>query len=184
MIIGLTGLKNSGKGTVANILAEEYGYMQLSFASKVKQVCSVLFGWDRSMLEGDTVYSRTWREKPDTFWSEKLNMDFTPRKAMQLIGTEVFREHFHPDIWVFILEKNLSIFKDDVVVSDIRFENEAALVRKRGGVIWRIERNETNTDAHSSEMAMESIRVDAIIKNDGYIVDLEKKITELMTNEK
>ena len=99
MIIGITGLIGSGKDTVANLFVER-GCTQDSFAAPLKDVCSSIFGWDRNMLEGDTVESRDFRETPDMFWTRKLGIDnFTPRLALQLMGTEVLREHFHKDIF-------------------------------------------------------------------------------------
>ena len=54
MIIGLCGLIGSGKGTVADILVDEHKFEKISFADKVKDAVSVLFDWDREMLEGET----------------------------------------------------------------------------------------------------------------------------------
>lgn len=53
-IISLCGFSVAGKDTVAKILVDKYGYEKLSFAGAVKDVLSVLFGWDREMLEGLT----------------------------------------------------------------------------------------------------------------------------------
>ncbi|MCE5294538.1 MAG: hypothetical protein LLF94_08005, partial [Chlamydiales bacterium] len=71
-IIGLVGLIGSGKDTVARRLVSKHGYAQLSWASVLKDVTAILFGWDRNMLEGATVESRAEREKIDVWWSEQL----------------------------------------------------------------------------------------------------------------
>ena len=63
MIIGICGLIGSGKGTVADVLVDEHGFQKISFADKLKDAVSVLFDWDRDMLEGETSESRFWREK-------------------------------------------------------------------------------------------------------------------------
>ena len=68
MIVGLVGFIGAGKGTVADILVEKHGFIKESFANSVKDSVSVIFGWDRSSLEGDTPESRRWREQPDEFW--------------------------------------------------------------------------------------------------------------------
>ncbi len=193
MIIGLTGLKNSGKGTVANILAEEFGYLELSFAFKLKSVCAALFDWDRAMMEGFTEYSRNWREKPDAYWSEKLGRDFSPRNAMEEIGTDILRKHFHKDIWLFSLEKAILKYKDGLVISDVRFDNEVELLKKYGGKIWRIERDplpdwwgkmHVPVNVHVSEWGMAHLPVDCVIKNNGNIRELEKQVLELVKHEK
>ena len=110
MLIGITGFIGSGKDTVANMFVER-GCSHDSFASPVKDVCASIFGWPRDMLEGDTVESRDFREIPDMFWTKKLGVpNFTPRLALQLMGTEVMRNHFAPDIWINSLEYSLLIY--------------------------------------------------------------------------
>ncbi len=61
MIVGLVGFIGSGKGTVGDIL-EQKGFIKDSFAKPLKDACSVMFGWPREMLEGDTEVSRKWRD--------------------------------------------------------------------------------------------------------------------------
>ena len=66
MIIGLVGFIGSGKGTVGDLLSQE-GFIPDSFARPLKDACSSIFGWPRELLEGNTEFSRTWREQPDKF---------------------------------------------------------------------------------------------------------------------
>ena len=74
--------------------------MRDSFAAPLKDVCASIFGWERKLLEGDTIESREFRETPDIFWTRNTGIDnFTPRLALQLMGTDVLRDHFHSDIW-------------------------------------------------------------------------------------
>ncbi|EJB4242329.1 hypothetical protein MT068_001394 [Salmonella enterica] len=54
----------------------------------------------------------------------------SPRKMLQLVGTELGRQLVHERIWLIILEQ--SIAKDDpdvAVVTDVRFPNEGELIR-------------------------------------------------------
>lgn len=74
MIIAICGFKGSGKDTMGNILVEKYGYVKLAFASVLKDVISIIFGWDRNLLEGASHESREWREKVDVWWSQRLNI--------------------------------------------------------------------------------------------------------------
>ena len=91
MIIGITGFMGSGKDTVAEMFVEK-GAVKDSFAAPLKDLCASVFGWDRHMLEGDTVTSRDFRETADIYWTRKLGIDnFTPRLALQLLGTEIMR---------------------------------------------------------------------------------------------
>jgi hypothetical protein len=145
MIIGITGLIGSGKDTVASCFVNR-GCLQDSFAAPLKDVCASIFGWKRSDLEGDTTDSRDFRETADMFWTRKLGIDnFTPRLALQLMGTEVLRTHFHKDIWIDSLEYRMRRAEIDhpcVVISDTRFTNELDLIKRLGGVVINVERGD------------------------------------------
>jgi|688.fasta_scaffold609048_2 hypothetical protein len=148
MIIGICGLIGSGKDTAANYLIENHNFHKDSFAATLKDVISSLFGWDRKLLEGDTEESRTWRNNPDEWWEKQLNFpEFTPRKMMQIIGTDIMRTHFHKDIWVYSLLKRInpiieaSGYEKNIIITDCRFPSEFEAVRKAGGLIIRIVRD-------------------------------------------
>jgi len=129
-IIAICGFQGSGKDTLANILIKKYGYKKLSFGGTVKDVASIIFNWDRKMLEGDTTESREWRETVDDWWSKKLGINnLTPRYILQQVGTDLFRNNFHKDIWINCLEKKL-IDYDKVVITDCRFPNELKILNK------------------------------------------------------
>jgi len=142
-LIALVGFKGSGKDTAGRFLVNNYGYSSFSFAESLKDALASIFCWDRELLEGVTEESRTWREAADPWWSEKLGIpNFTPRLAMQLVGTNVFRQHFNTDIWILNIERKLSMLSENasVVICDGRFSNELALGRKFGGKVVRVKR--------------------------------------------
>jgi len=139
MIIGVVGFIGSGKGTAADILVEKHGFVKLSFADAVKDATAAIFGWQRSLLEGDTDESREFRETKDEWWSAKFGRDFTPRLALQLMGTEAGRDVFHENVWVYALERKAEMYKD-VVIADVRFPNEIEWMRSKGGFAVRVSR--------------------------------------------
>ena len=199
MIIGLVGFIGSGKGTVGDIL-EVHGFTKDSFAKPLKDACSIMFGWPREMLEGDTEVSRKWREEPDSFWSEKFGYSFTPRLALQLMGTEAGRNVFHQDVWVISLLNRAK--GKDVVVTDVRFKNEINYIQQNGGVIVRVRRGEEPDwyklaeDAsagfssaimgmrvigiHQSEWDWVGSEFNYTIDNDGTVNELGNKVKELL----
>ena len=143
--IGILGNIGSGKNTVAQYLATK-GCVPTSFAGPIKDLCTSVFGWDRELLEGETDESREFREGIDLYWSKKLSIpDFTPRLALQLIGTDVMRNHFNQDIWLNSLEyrvKKLHNQNECVVISDCRFKNELELIRRVGGTTILVQRDD------------------------------------------
>ena len=138
MIVGFVGFIGSGKGTAGDIL-KEIGFEKQSFAGPVKDTASVMFGWPRHLLEGDTEESRKFREEYDPFWSKKFGYEFTPRMALQRIGTEVGRDIFNENIWINILEKKIDNNKN-YVITDVRFANEMKWIQKQGGILIEVKR--------------------------------------------
>lgn len=140
-LIGIMGLKGSGKDTVAKMLP--VSWHRMAFADTLKDITSILFSWDRGMLEGKTDASREWREEVSTYWSKELGIkNFTPRMALQVLGTEVFRNQFHEDIWVKVLKNKIINTNSDIVITDVRFPNEANMIKELGGNIVQVIRGE------------------------------------------
>ena len=143
MIVGLVGFIGAGKGTVADLLVERHNFFKESFANSVKDSCAAVFGWDRAMLEGDTPESRAWREQPDQWWSDKFGREFSPRLALQLMGTEAGRDVFHPDLWVHtVLRRCEQAPYNNYVIADVRFPNEINAIKDSGGVVIRVRRGD------------------------------------------
>lgn len=146
-LIGICGSIGSGKDTAAQYLIDAHGYVRISFADTLKDAAAGVFGWDREMLEGKTSESRKERERIDNFWSNALGRDWSPRIALQYLGTELFRNNLHPNIWVIAAEKRIidKVAKGTAskfVISDVRFPNEITMIRRLGGEVWRIRRGE------------------------------------------
>lgn len=134
MIIGILGLKGSGKDTIGNYLIENYNFKKLAYADSLKDAICCIFGWDREMMEGSTTESRLWREEIDPYWG------VSPRQMMQKIGTDLFRKHFSDDVWIKSLKLKLQKIKTNVVITDCRFDNEINLIKELGGKVIMVER--------------------------------------------
>ena len=188
MIIGICGLIGSGKGTVADILVDQ-GFKKVSFADKLKDGVSTIFGWDRAMLEGDTDESRTWREQRDDFWSAETKMEVTPRLVLQLFGTDCMRNGFDDGVWVSLLKKTILDNPGNYVVPDVRFENEIAMLRDIGGEVWEVQRGRTPewpikyeitgvepAEIHPSEWRWIKSRKDVVIENNSTLAELNRQV--------
>ena len=200
MIIGISGFEGSGKNTLADILVREFEFRNESFAGHLKDVLAAVFQWDRNMLEGTTEQSRHDRLKVDKWWSDKLGYSVTPKDVMRSVGTDLFRQHFDENIWVYSLEKKLANSKN-IVLSDVRFKNEAEMVKRLGGVLIRVKRGndpdwfETAVRAsngsmpdieklkllsiHQSETDWIGLPFDYSIDNDSTVFSLEEKARAL-----
>ena len=137
-LIGIVGCPGAGKDTCGDYLIQHADYRRTSFAKKVKDVAHVVFGWDRDMLEGINPESRDWRERVDDYWG------ISPRVALQKIGTEIFRTHIHPDVWVKAVVKEIADAgpSSRFVITDCRFANEVEAIKALGGKIIYIQRGE------------------------------------------
>jgi hypothetical protein len=201
MILGLVGFIGSGKGTAGEII-QQHDFVAESFAGGVKDVAAVMFGWPRNMLEGDTDESRQWRETPDGYWSKFMNRDFTPREALQKIGTEVGRDIFHKDFWVLNLQTRILPW-NNYVITDVRFPNEIEWIHSKGGKVIEVQRGDNPIwykglkeiknhherkafmaweKVHESEWAWVGSKLDATIYNDSTKEDFEKKVIKVLTD--
>jgi hypothetical protein len=193
MIIGIAGFQGSGKDTIADYLQNFHGFKRDSFAATLKDAVAAVFGWDRELLEGRTTESRAWRETVDPWWANRLNMpNLTPRLVLQKWGTEVARQAWHDDTWIASLENKLNKSHNDIVITDVRFPNEIAAVKRAGGVVIRVVRGpepawydlavETNAgsfnhmknaypEVHPSEWAWIGTEFDAVIDNNAAGLD-------------
>lgn len=140
-IVAITGSAGSGKDSLANIVINnsKEKWVKLSFASHLKDVVALLFGFDRAMLEGDTPEHRALREQPDKFWSKKMGKDFTPRQALQKIGTDLLRNQLYQNIWVDSLEQKLKNIDCNVLITDCRFKNEIEMLKNLNATFVRME---------------------------------------------
>jgi hypothetical protein len=144
LIISVSGLIGAGKDTVGQHLVTEYGFKRMSFSSAIKDAVAVIFGFDREMLDGLTEESRIWRETPDPWWTDKLDFGkpMSPRDIIIAFATGAMRNHFHSDVWMLSLERQIMQYDGNVVLTDTRHLNELALVRRLRGQIWGVWRQE------------------------------------------
>jgi rhodanese-related sulfurtransferase len=182
MLIGLLGHAGSGKSTVAGML-EDLDFAVESFAKPLKDCVSATFGWDRTLLEGETPEARAWRERVDPWWAERLGEPgLTPRWALQRVGTEAMRAGLHEDVWIASLQRRLKGREGSVVVSDVRMPNEAAAVRAAGGKLVRIVRPGApcTVTAHVTESALDELAADVNLINDGTLEELREQLAGVL----
>ena len=180
MLIGLVGLINSGKDTVAERLVTHHGYKRDSFAKSLKDAVSSMFNWDREMLEGNTKISREWRETADEFWSKKMGKEVTPRWVLQYFGTDVMRQGMYDAIWVDSVIGRYN--GENTVISDTRFQNEIKTIKAHGGIVVLVKREEIPTREEMQKQGIHQSEWDWVGSDFDYTIDNTSSLEGLDTN--
>lgn len=176
MIIGLSGYAQSGKDTVAGMLIGLHGYNNRAFANPMREALYVLNPIVISDLGGQ---DRLQHIVDEHGW-EYAKKYTDARRLMQVIGTEVGRKMFGEDFWVKQAFKGISI-DDKIVFTDVRFPNEAQMVKDFNGQVWRVIRpGYSPVNDHPSESAMDDWAFDKVIMNNSGLESLKAQIKHNM----
>lgn len=179
-IIGLSGFARSGKDEAAKILVEEFGFIQVAFADKLRDMLYALdpivghYYYDKNpdlLTVQDVIDKYGWGGYKETEFGQEI------RRLLQRLGTEAGRQIMWDTIWIDAALKGLP---DDakVVVSDARFFNEFDAIRDRGGYIWRVEREGVGpANNHASELeAMNYDKFSLVLNNNGSLEEYQRVI--------
>ena len=172
-----------------------FDYQIKKFADTIKDTVCMWIGCTREQLE-DQEFKQ--KELGEEWWycvaddgsyipyeqnlhkNKVVNLvKLTPRKLLQLLGTECGRQIIHPNIWVNSL---FADYKKDSnwIITDVRFTNEAQAIKDKGGIMIRINRPLYRLDdQHPSETALDNYNFDYVIENEGNIDELVQKIKQL-----
>lgn len=157
VVIGLAGVKTSGKSTVAEIIKKLIGgdILESALANKLKETSAEVFNVPRDYFDRQDVKEVPFEDGPKKLTVEKIHnilhsfnvpvtqalmnkyeaagvidMELeTPRKIAQIVGTEVLRTTGDEDIHC----KNMPINENGItIVSDLRFPNEFSYFHRLG----------------------------------------------------
>ena len=172
MIIGLSGYASAGKDSVAQILVESFGYKRMAFADAIRDILYTLDPLTHNGLHLKTVV--------DDYGWDLAKQDTEIRRLLQVLGTEVGRNVFGDDVWVDVLISKLEPM-DKVVITDVRFPNEAREIHNLAGEVWRVNREGINAvNEHISETQMDGYAFDNVINNNGSLEELQQAVIELI----
>jgi hypothetical protein len=211
-IIGLAGVKTSGKSTAASMIKEVVAEAkEAALADKLKNTCSEVFGVPREYFDRQDLKEVPFENGPKTltnssigsilesfgiYWTRReidstydiIGMELpTPRKIAQIVGTEVLRAAGDEDIHC----KNVDLSDGVTIISDLRFPNEFAYFSDNSEVEFiplYIQRDEAEQhvteDSHPSEKCVfEFSGKCQEINNNGNLEDTRKQIVNIL-NEK
>lgn len=167
MLLGLTGLARSGKDTVAGIMRKR-GFGVYALAGPIKLALEEMFNIDWSLDNKEAVIE----------WIGQ-----SPRQLAQTLGTEWGRKLVAEDIWVRCMLRAWESCRQHrgerawMVVTDVRFDNEAEAIIAAGGQVWRVEREDAPpVRDHVSERGVNPRLVTGRIINNGTLDELEANV--------
>lgn len=190
-VIGLTGPMGSGKDTVADLLTTHCGAHKMAFADALRAEIVEAYCIEHVYLTRretkehplsalalsrclDTAFVGRMLIQHQLFNDGQLDMEAprSPRQIMQWWGTE-YRRAAQPGYWVskaaqLIHWRHQAMRDRLIVITDVRFEDEANMVRALGGQIWQIKRPgcEVPASAHVSEVTGEAFTPNLVIHNE------------------
>lgn len=167
MLIGVHGKARSGKDTLARCLMHNPGnFKRLAFADPLKHAVALLFNIPVEVAFSDD------KDQIIQPWG------LTLRDILQRFGTESMRDVFGQSFWIDRLIAEYQKIKDtaNVVVTDVRFPNEAARIRELGGTIIHLRRDGAgllgSASAHISETVLPFVEGDVELHNNGSVYQL------------
>ena len=178
MIIGLSGYAQTGKDTVAEYLVNNHNFTRVAFADPIRKA---LFELDPIVTISNGVQI-TLKPVIDLYgWDEAKTLFPEIRRLIQRFGTEVGRELWNENFWVHKAFDEIRKIDGNIVVTDVRFTNEADALKILHGKMWRVIRNDVGpVNRHSSETQLDNYPFDAIIDNNNDLSKLYQIIDDLI----
>lgn len=180
-LIGLIGKKRTGKDTFAAKLVRDFGYERVALADPLREAALALdpIVGTFPLLDDGITRVREWRLSHviDSIGWEKAK-DYCPevRRTLQRLGTESIRS-LDDQFWIRTAFARIDALRAEgkpVVVTDVRYPNEADAIREATGYLVRIVRDlPQDGDTHASERAMDDYREHLRVPNNGDVEDLE-----------
>jgi hypothetical protein len=134
-ILGLVGATGAGKSALSSRLVECDGYRRVHMGQPIKDMLGSL-GLSHDELHGPPAT----RNAPLVCLSGR-----SPRYAMQTLGTEWGRRMISPTIWADALDRRLQELTCEgaarVVIDDLRFPEDFAVIVRNNGVVARVMRS-------------------------------------------
>lgn len=181
MLIGLNGRLKAGKDTTFGIIQKLHPEAErVSFADKLYESAAAALGIGVEALrelknDEEDAAIMLFGSGGNAFHSLSF------REYLQRYGTEAHRDVFGQEFWVdMALPANLNHSDKLLVVTDMRFPNEAARVGDLGGHLVKVCRHtETRHSEHASEQNIDYM-IDYFLDNTGTLEDLEGNVVDMM----
>jgi len=151
-LVAFTGPAGSGKSTAADTLCEA-GWVRVKMAGTLKDMAAC-FLRAAGVEDVQACLDGAMKETPLPQIGGR-----TPRHVMQTLGSEWGRDQIAASIWVDLARAEclrLMAAGHRVVIDDVRFENEAQMVRELGGAVVGVSGRAAHVGAHASEAGIDA----------------------------
>jgi hypothetical protein len=174
MLIGLNGKAGSGKDTAFTFINEWatfHGYKaeRDAFADRLKISAGRALGIHSEDGSEELAFCNAIKvnSKISLKWDDGKahHHELTGREYLQYYGTEAHRQVFSDDFWINMVLGPERPGVDILVITDVRFPNEAEAIREEGGEVWTIHRWEETGDTHASEQDLDNSLIDCHLNN-------------------
>jgi hypothetical protein len=176
--IGIIGKARSGKDTAALALVAEHHYTRLAFADPLKELALAIDPLIPTSIDSHgRIHTRLSALIRDVGWEYAKDHYQEVRRLLQRTGGGV--REIDETFWLTATRKKLNAaeaWNIPVVVTDVRYPNEANMLRSRGFRLIRITRPGVADDQHDSETALDTYPADLTIENTGTVDDLRQAI--------
>ncbi|WP_432118491.1 hypothetical protein [Streptomyces sp. bgisy032] len=179
--IALTGLARAGKDSVAARLVEAHGYVRVAFADPLKEAALKADPLIPHMA-GDRQLTTRLSEVVRIVGWERAKDDLPEvRRFLQHYGQTV--REMDPQFWIraaFAEIRRARATGHPVVVTDVRYVNEADALLAAGFAVVRVQRPGLDPGQHVSEREMLDYPADTTVVNDGSLEDLADRADSLV----
>lgn len=168
-----TGKDTSGKFLDSFLRCERPGLKikKISFASKLKDVCYQLWGW--AGLQPGVYYETEAGQKVKEVILPRIGK--SPRQIWIEVGNKM--REVHEDVWIDFALNGVS--GDVIIITDLRFRNEAMKVKEKNGTLVKLVREGLPSGADPAEIDLDEWgNWDFVVLNNGDLEDLHGKIEE------
>lgn len=171
-LVGFAGYAGSGKDTAAQALISA-GWERIAFADAVRDAAMAL----DPIIAG---HARLSEILLDCGWDGAKQLPEV-RRLLQRLGTEAGRKIHGDSCWVNIARRKALASTKAVVITDVRFANEAVFVLSHGTLIWIERPGAGPCNDHVSE-ALGYLKEDADITiiNDGTVEWLHSAVLKAL----
>lgn len=162
LLLGLTGPRGAGKDTAAAYLEDHYAFAATAFADPILDMLGALA--QHVDVDGAWLVERALKEQPMPVLARSY------RELARSLGQAWGRGELGPQWWVRIVHHKWTQARargDNLVVTDVRYLNEAAWLRINGGHLVGLQRDGCAFAAHEhgSEFEAAQLQPEHVITN-------------------